>query len=174
MKRRELFVSAGAAVATFVPRVPRAQSKKTPVIGLLGSNSAEDPAIALNLAMFRRGLKQEGFVEGQNVEIDYRWAHGRTELLPRLAAELVARPVDVLVNEGGTPSAVVAKNATSTIPIVVNCGNAVDDGLVDNLARPGGNLTGFSQVTTETQTKAFQLLTELVPTARTVGVISAG
>ncbi len=136
MRRRD-FIASVSATALW-PAAARAQVKAKPVIGILGEGFPEDPAIALNLAMFRRGLKQEGFVEGQNVEIDYRWAHNRPELLPKLAAELVARPVDVLVNEGGTITAVVAKKATSTIPIVFHTSNAIDDGLVDNLARPGG------------------------------------
>jgi putative ABC transport system substrate-binding protein len=145
-----------------------------PVIGVLGEGFPEDPAIALNLATFRRGLKQEGFVEGQNVEIVYRWAHNHPEVLPKLAAELVALPVDVMVNEGGTITALEAKNATSTIPIVFHASNALEDKLVANLARPGGNLTGVSQFATETLIKGYQILMELVPKARSVSILSAG
>ena len=173
MRRRDLLAfAAGSAIGA--PVGSRAQPRARPVIGILGEGYPEDPAVALNLAMFLRGLKQEGFTVGQNVDIDYRWARNQPDRLPKLAAELVARPVDVLVNEGGTITAVQAKQATSTIPIVFHASNAIQDGLVDNLARPGGNLTGVSQFATETLVKAFQFLTELVPTAKTIAVLSTG
>ena len=173
MRRRNLLAFAAGSVVS-LPVGSRAQRRATPVIGILGEGYPEDPVVALNLAMFQRGLKQEGFTVGQNVDIDYRWARNQTDRLPKLAAELVARPVDVLVNEGGTITAVQAKQATTTIPIVFHASNAIQDGLVDNLARPGGNMTGVSQFATETLVKAFQFLTELVPTAKTIAVLSTG
>lgn len=173
MKRRRLMI--GVAVLPAIPaRRAAAQQKAKPTIGILGEGSPEDRAIAHNLAMFGRGLRQEGFVDGQNVEIVYRWAHNRPDQLPQLANELVALPVDVLVNEGGTITALQAKKATSTIPIVFHASNAIADGLVDTLARPSGNLTGVSQFATETLTKAYQLLSELVPTAKGFALISTG
>ncbi|MFO1159844.1 MAG: ABC transporter substrate-binding protein [Reyranellaceae bacterium] len=173
MNRRQLLL--GVATLGVLPgRDAAAQQKAKPVIGVLGEGNPEDPGIALNLAMFRRGLKQEGFVDGQNVEIVYRWARGRPELLPGLAGELVALPVDVLVNEGGTITAVQAKKASSTIPIVVHASDAIADGLVDTLARPSGNLTGVSQFTSATLTKAYQLLSELVPKAGGFALVSTG
>jgi len=173
MKRRAFVSLLGGTVVVTMPRRLAAQ-RKTPVIGMLGEGFAEDPVIALNLAVFRRGLRQEGFAEGQNVRIEYRWAHNQPQQLPKLAAELVALPVDVLVNEGGSGTAIVAKKATSTIPIVFGASNALEDGLVDNLARPGGNLTGISQFATDTLGKTFELLVELVPTARTIALLSTG
>lgn len=145
-----------------------------PVIGILGTGHPEDPAVALNLAMLKRGLKQEGFVDGDNVRIEERWARGQADRLPGLAAELIALPVDVIVNEGGTIAAVEAKKATSTIPIVFHASNAVLDGLVDNLAKPGGNLTGVSLYASETLTKGVQFLTELAPSASAVALLSVG
>jgi putative ABC transport system substrate-binding protein len=149
-----------------------AQQSAMPVIGILGEAYPEDPAVALNLTMFFRGLRQEGFVVGRNVTVDYRWAHNHPDQLPKLAAELAGRPVNVIVNEGGTVTAVQAKKATSTIPIVFHASNAIEDGLVDNLARPTGNLTGVSQFATQTLVKGFQYLTELVPTAKLVGLVT--
>ena len=172
MRRRNvLALAAGSAVS--LSAAVRAQ-RRMPVIGILGAGYPEDRAIALNLAMFFRGLRQEGFVDGQNIRVEYRWARNQPDRLPRLAAELVALPVDVLVNEGGTSTAVSAKAATSTIPIVFHASNAIADGLVDNLAQPGGNLTGVSQFATETLVKAFQFLTELVPAARTIALLATG
>ncbi len=173
MRRRNLLAFAAGSVVS-VPIGSRAQRKARPVIGILGEGYPEDPAVALNLTMLLRGLKQEGFTVGQNVDIDYRWARNQPDRLPKLAAELVALPVDVLVNEGGTATAMQAKQATSTIPIVFHASNAIQDGLVDSLAHPGGNLTGVSQFATETLVKAFQFLTELVPTATTIAVLSTG
>src|SRR5579864_2648429 len=138
MRRREFGTLLGGAILAPAawPARAGAQPARKPVIGILGYGFPEDPAIALNLASFRRGLRQQGFVEGQNVQVEYRWARKQSERLPKLAAELVALPVDVLVNEGGTPSAVEAKKATSTIPIVFHASDAIADGLVENLARP--------------------------------------
>ena len=163
-------LAAGAVVS---PAAVRAQ-RQVPVIGILGSGFPEDPTIALNLAMFARGLRQEGFVEGQNVRVEYRWARNQPDRLPALAAELVALPVDVIVNEGGTPTALALKKATGTIPIVFHASNAIADGIVDNLAQPGSNLTGSSQFSTETLVKAFQFLIELAPRTTRVALLSAG
>jgi len=112
------------------------------VIGFLGAAVPDDAEVARNLAAFRRGLAETGYVEGRNVRIEYRWAEGHYERLPELAAELVVRNVDVIVNEGGASSVLAAKNATSKIPIVFHTStDPVADGLVVSLARPGGNLT---------------------------------
>ncbi len=172
MKRRALLAALGGVAATRCEALAQPKAKR--LIGMLGEGFPEDPAIALNLAMFRRGLRQEGFVEGQNVEIIYKWAHNQTQLLPNLAAELVALPIEVLVNEGGTVTAIAAKKATSTIPIVFHASNALDDGLVDSLARPSGNLTGVSQFATETLTKGYQLLAEMAPQAKSIAFLSTG
>ena len=173
MNRRSL-LGGLAVMAGLSANRSTAQQKARPVIGILGEGSPEDRAIAHNLAMFRRGLRQEGFVEGENVDIVYRWARNRPERLPAFADELVALPVDVLVNEGGTSTALQAKKATSTIPIVFHASNAIVDGLVDTLARPSANLTGVSQFTTETLTKAYQLLSEVAPAARGFALVSTG
>src|SRR5205085_2731219 len=163
----------GGAAAAW-PLVGRAQRKAMPVIGVLGAGFAEDPAVALNLQAFRQGLKDSGILEGQNVAIEYRWAHRDYGRLSVLAAELLARNVDVVVNEGGTPSALAAKQATSTIPIVFHAGDAIADGLVSNLARPDGNLTGVSLFAPESLSKQFQLLSELVPQAKAIALITTG
>ena len=144
-----------------------------PVIGLLGAAMPDDAEVARNVAAFRRGLAEMGYVEGQNLHIEYRWAEGHYERLPALAAELVARKVDVIVNEGGAPSLLAAKNATATIPIVFHTGSdPVADGLVQSLAHPGGNLTGVSVLNTDLAPKLLQLLAELVPNAKTVALLA--
>jgi putative ABC transport system substrate-binding protein len=143
-----------------------------PVIGILGLGSPEDPAIALNLTAFRQGLSESGFVEGQNVAIESRWAYDDERRLPALAAELVARNVDVLVTEGGILSALSAKTATSLIPVVFHASDAIADGVVSNLARPGGNLTGVSLFAPESLAKQFQLLSELVPEAKVIALLA--
>ena len=142
MKRRELMLLLGGAMTAATAL--RAQQKAMPVIGLLGS-TAPGP-LAPSVAAFHQGLSGTGYVEGQNVTIEYRWAAGRYDRLPELAADLVGEKVDVIV-AAGPPSARAAKSATSTIPIVFSSGDPVGEGLVAGLARPGGNLTGVSLLT---------------------------
>lgn len=141
------------------------------MIGILGSASPDNPAVALNIAAFKQGLSETGFVEGQNVTLDYRWADNDNRRLPALAAELVARKVDVIMIEGGTPVTLAAKNASATIPIVFHAADAIADGLVSNLARPDGNLTGVSLFGPEGLAKQYELCSELLPEAKTVGLL---
>jgi putative ABC transport system substrate-binding protein len=171
VNRRDFIILLGGA-AVGSPLAVRAQQKTIPVIGVLGLGYPEDPAIALNLAAFRRGLAESGFVEGQNVAIEYRWAVNEQKRLPALAAELVARKVDVMMTEGGTPTVRAAKNATSTIPIVFHAGDAIEDGIVTNLARPDGNLTGVSLFAPERFGKQFELLAELVPQTKVFALLA--
>jgi putative ABC transport system substrate-binding protein len=166
INRRELLALVGGAMAAW-PLTARAQQKAMPVIGYLATGFP-DPT-APNVAAFRRGLSETGYVEGQNVAIEYRGAEGRYDRLPALAADLVGRKVDVIVTIAG-PAALAAKGATSTIPIVLAVGtDPVGDGLVASLARPGGNVTGVTYMMTELMPKRLELLSELVPQ---VGVIA--
>jgi putative ABC transport system substrate-binding protein len=169
MRRRELmFLLLGGAMAT--ARTARAQRKAMPVIGYLSARPAG--ASASLVAAFQRGLSETGYTEGQNVAIEYRWADGRYDRLPALAADLVGRKVDVIVASGGPPSAQAAKIATATIPITFVVGtDPVELGLVASLARPGGNLTGVSMQMTELNAKRLELLSELVPRARVIALL---
>ena len=168
MRRRELLLLLGGAMTA--PRVLRAQQKAIPVIGFLSSVSPGP--LAGFVSAFRQGLSEAGYVEGQNLAIEYRWAEGRYDRLPGLAAELVGRTVDAIVTSGGTVSARAAKNATSTIPIVsVFGGDPVADGLVASFARPGGNLTGLSILVRELMPKRLELLAEMVPQAGTIALL---
>jgi len=163
VKRREFIILLGGGAMTAAGAV-RAQQKAMPVIGYLSSTSP-GPSAPL-VAAFHQGLSETGYVEGQNVAIEFRWAEGSYDRLPVLAADLVGRNVDVIVASGGTPPALAAKNATSSIPIVFSpVSDAVRIGLVASLARPGGNLTGFSGLNAEQMLKRLELLSELVPQA---------
>jgi putative ABC transport system substrate-binding protein len=186
MKRREFMILLGGAMTAARPA--RAQQRATPVIGWL---SALSPAIQggsrmpelgtfgsvpenawTPLAAFAKGLSETGYVEGQNVAIEYRWAEGHPDRLPALAADLVAQKVDVIVAVAGTAPARAAKRATSTIPIVfTSVGDPIESGLVASLARPGGNLTGFVFSPADLDPKRLELLSELVPQAEIIGLL---
>jgi putative tryptophan/tyrosine transport system substrate-binding protein len=167
MRRRDFIIL--LAGASGWPSAVRAQQKAMPVIGYL--NSASLDANAPYVAAFRQGLGETGYVEGQNVAIEYRWAKGRYDRLPALAADLVGRKVDLITTSGGIPPARAAKNATSTIPIVFVGGDPIADGLVASLARPGGNLTGMVFMTAELLPKLLELLSELVPQAVVIALL---
>ena len=167
MKRREFITLLGGATVAW-PLAVHAQPTAMPVIGFLHGGTAT-PVIETQLAAFRQGLKAGGYVEGQNVAIEYRWAEGKTERLPELAADLVRRKVNVIAAVGGPPSNLAAKNATTTIPVVFNTGaDPVKMGLVSSLNRPDGNVTGVTFFAEELGPKALGLLRQLVPTAKTV------
>ena len=169
MRRREVLALVCGAVA-LLRRSARAQQKAMPVIGYLNSNSLDRTAPLV--AAFRAGLKEAGYVEGDNVAIEFRWAEGHYDQLPALATDLVARKVDVIVATTGVPSVRAAKEATASIPIVFDAGaDPVALGLVASLARPGGNLTGITFMATGLTPKRLQLLVELIPQARVVGLL---
>jgi len=168
MRRREVMLVLGGALTA--ARALHAQQKAMPVIGFLSSNSPGPTAPYM--AAFRQGLSETGYVEGQNVASEYRWAEGRYDRLPALAADLVGRKVDLIATGGGTSSAFAAKSATSTIPIVFcGLGDPVGEGLIASLSRPGANVTGMSLVTRELNAKRLELLSELVPRAQTITLL---
>jgi putative tryptophan/tyrosine transport system substrate-binding protein len=168
MRRREFMALLGGAAAAW-PLAARAQQPSMPAIGFLGGSSLADRRPLLTA--FRQALTEAGFVEGQNVAIEYRWAEGQYDHLPALARELVRRRVDLVV-AGDGPSALAAKAATTTIPIVFNTGiDPVQVGLVTSLNRPGGNLTGVSMIAGPLPAKQLGLLHDLVPAAGTIAVL---
>jgi putative tryptophan/tyrosine transport system substrate-binding protein len=169
MKRRQFILALGA-VAASPPFVARAQQAALPVIGFLHSASLEPNA--KRLAGFHKGLREAGFVEGQNVAIEYRWAAGQNARLPELAAELVSKPVNLIATLSSTPATRAAKAATSSIPIVfLIAEDPVELGLAASLNRPGGNATGISSQNAELVAKRLGLLRELLPQAPHVAVL---
>jgi putative ABC transport system substrate-binding protein len=169
MKRRELIALLGGAAAAW-PLAARGQPPTMPVIGLLSVRSPDESAHLLRA--FRGGLAQDGVIEGRNVAIEYRWAHGEYDQLPALAAELVHIPVAILVALGGEPAARAATAATATIPVVaVFSTDPVKSGLIASLSRPGGNVTGISNLSTAMEPKRLGLLHDLVPQAKAFGAL---
>ena len=168
MKRREFIALLGGA-AGGLPLAVRAQMAM-PVVGFIGSGLPADQVNLVNAT--RQGLKEAGYIEGQNVAIEFRWAEGRYDRLPALAAELVNLKVAVIVAAGGSDPGRAAKAATSTIPIVfITAADPVRTGLVASLNRPEANVTGISMIGSALEAKRLELLHELVPQASTIGVL---
>jgi putative ABC transport system substrate-binding protein len=172
IRRREFIAGLGGAAAGW-PLVARAQQPGIPVIGFLSPNSPENAKGGVS--EFRRGLRDAGYIEGQNVAIEFRWANAQLEVLGQLASELVRLPVAVIVAPGAVGSPLAAKAATSTIPIVMAGGaDPVKYGLVTSLNRPGGNITGVTYIYNELAGKQLDLLLKLVPQSTTVGYLVPG
>ena len=168
MRRREFIIFLGSGAAW--SNMARAQQPALPVIGFLHSTSA-GPNVG-TVSAFREGLKQAGYVDGQNIAIEFRWADGHYDRLPALAMDLVRERVAVIAALGGQASALAAKAATSTIPVVFDTGeDPVKIGLVASFSKPGGNVTGINILTNEIEAKRLGLLHELIPTALTIAVI---
>ena len=169
MQRREFIMLVGGATAAW-PVAARAWQSAIPIVGLLHGGSADDSVP--RVSAFRAALAEAGYVEGHNLAIEYRWANGRNDRLPALAAELVGRRVDVIMTAGGSPAGLAAKAATAIIPIVFLTGDdPVRVGLVASFNRPGGNLTGVSFLATALEPRRLALLRELVPTAPVIAVL---
>jgi len=161
--RRAVLLS-GLTVAMLAPRVAAQLARRVAHVGVLNYAAAQDTRVS----EFREGLRELGYFEGQNLAITYRWADGRLDRLPDLAAELVAAKVDVIIAIG--PAVWAAKRATTTIPIVIAfSGDPVGNGVVANLARPGGNITGFSYMSTDLAAKRLELLTQMLTPNPRVG-----
>ena len=168
MRRREFITLLGSGAVAW-PLAARAQQPATPVIGFLRASTAAGSAHLL--AALRRGLNELGFVEGENLTIEYRWAEGQSARLPALAADLVSRPVAVII-AGASEASIAAKAATSTIPIVfVTAADPISSGLVASLNRPGGNATGVSYLTSALGAKRLELVHQMVPAAKSVAVL---
>ena len=168
MRRREFITLLGGAAAW--PQLADAQPAKMPVIGVLSGSTAE--LSQQELISFRQGLSETGYAEARNVVVEYHWAQNQQDRLPELAADFVAKQVNVIVTLGGSPSGIAAKAATKFIPIVFVTGDdPVRLGLVASLNRPGGNVTGISFITTALGTKWLEILLELMPKASLIGLL---
>ncbi len=167
--RREFLTLLGGAVVAW-PFAARAQRRATPVVGFLGAASRDHTRARLRA--FHEGLSEMGYVEGRNVVFEYRWAENQPERIPELIADLARRPLSALVTIAGTPSALAAKKATTTIPVVFVAGtNPAEAGLVVSLSRPGGNLTGVSSLALRLAPKRLELLHTLLPAATAFAII---
>ena len=167
--RRRGFITGLASAAVARPFTARGEQKRIPLIGFL--NSTSPGPVAPFVIGFHQGLEKTGYVEGQNLAIEYRWAEGRYDRLPALAADLIGRKVDVIVGIG--PGALAAKSQTSTIPIVfLGGGDVLGTEAIDSIARPGGNVTGISIMTTELDPKRLDLLSDLLPEARVIALLT--
>ena len=172
MRRRDFVAVFGGAATSLIlwPLAARAQQPRMPVIGYLGAESPD--RFASRLQAFRDGLAAAGFTEGRNVTVEYRWAEGNNERLPALAAELARHPLSVLATPGSVASALAAKAATQTIPIVFETGaDPIVTGLVASLRQPGGNITGVTSLNAAVGAKRLELLRELAPTAKTFALL---